>query len=301
MAELSTLSPSPPPLAEPSATPSIAPSALPAESVVEKPLPKSSLYNDRALTGNASPALSGGSPSSAQASTKLTADTTAPSSPPGAAFETEEPVGNKRETVTSDRAVADLSNTETVASELAAQAKAPLESSSPDLDPGPNLYPNVHVSSNYNPVADVAQPQTGAESLPTPAPPPATSSMDEEKPQPPQQAEKPQDEPPPPLSPKPGPEAWKGELPTTPTRAAPSSPTVPVIQEPAAPLPNPKPAPDNLSYLDSASLMSGTLESLSGLGEDGSSLGSDSEINGLTIRRTDKYGFLGGNQYSEGG
>uniref|UniRef100_A0A671P9U1 TBC1 domain family, member 10b n=1 Tax=Sinocyclocheilus anshuiensis TaxID=1608454 RepID=A0A671P9U1_9TELE len=40
-------------------------------------------------------------------------------------------------------------------------------------------------------------------------------------------------------------------------------------------------------------LMSGTLESLSGLGEDGSSFGSDSEING-PVRRTDKYGFLGG-------
>uniref|UniRef100_A0A3Q1ARP8 Rab-GAP TBC domain-containing protein n=1 Tax=Amphiprion ocellaris TaxID=80972 RepID=A0A3Q1ARP8_AMPOC len=53
--------------------------------------------------------------------------------------------------------------------------------------------------------------------------------------------------------------------------------------------------------LHSASLMSGTLESLSGLGEDGSSVGSDSEINGLTVRRTDKYGFLGGNQYSESG
>uniref|UniRef100_A0A3Q3E2Z9 Uncharacterized protein n=1 Tax=Labrus bergylta TaxID=56723 RepID=A0A3Q3E2Z9_9LABR len=47
--------------------------------------------------------------------------------------------------------------------------------------------------------------------------------------------------------------------------------------------------------------MSGTLESLSGLGDDGSSVGSDSEINGLTVRRTDKYGFLGGNQYSESG
>ncbi|KAL0993289.1 hypothetical protein UPYG_G00105730 [Umbra pygmaea] len=60
------------------------------------------------------------------------------------------------------------------------------------------------------------------------------------------------------------------------------------------------PAPDSLSYLESASMMSGTLESLSGLGEDGSSIGSDSEINGLTVRRTDKYGFLGGSQYSEG-
>uniref|UniRef100_A0A667XLK8 TBC1 domain family, member 10b n=1 Tax=Myripristis murdjan TaxID=586833 RepID=A0A667XLK8_9TELE len=70
---------------------------------------------------------------------------------------------------------------------------------------------------------------------------------------------------------------------------------------PFLPNPTPRPAPDTLSYLESASLMSGTLESLSGLGEDGSSVGSDSEINGLAIRRTDKYGFLGGNQYSESG
>ena len=61
-----------------------------------------------------------------------------------------------------------------------------------------------------------------------------------------------------------------------------------------------RPAPDTLSYLESASMMSGTLESLSGLGEDGSSIGSDSEVNGLGLRRTDKYGFLGGAQYFEG-
>ncbi|KAF6271788.1 TBC1 domain family member 10B [Rhinolophus ferrumequinum] len=54
-------------------------------------------------------------------------------------------------------------------------------------------------------------------------------------------------------------------------------------------------APDTLSYLDSVSLMSGTLESLA---DDVSSLGSDSEINGLALRKTDKYGFLGGTQYS---
>ncbi|KAG7334682.1 hypothetical protein KOW79_001278 [Hemibagrus wyckioides] len=60
------------------------------------------------------------------------------------------------------------------------------------------------------------------------------------------------------------------------------------------------PALDTLSYLESASVMSGTLESLSGIGEDGSSLGSDSELNGPVMRRTDKYGFLGGAQYSEG-
>nr|DBA18858.1 TPA: hypothetical protein GDO54_014753 [Pyxicephalus adspersus] len=60
------------------------------------------------------------------------------------------------------------------------------------------------------------------------------------------------------------------------------------------------PAPDTLSYLDSVSLMSGTLESLTHL-DDASSLGSDSEINGMPYRRTDKYGFLGGNQYSGNG
>lgn len=54
-------------------------------------------------------------------------------------------------------------------------------------------------------------------------------------------------------------------------------------------------APDTLSYLDSVSLMSGTLESLP---DDVSSMGSDSEINGLALRKTDKYGFLGGSQYS---
>uniref|UniRef100_A0A8C8RLQ2 TBC1 domain family member 10B n=1 Tax=Pelusios castaneus TaxID=367368 RepID=A0A8C8RLQ2_9SAUR len=69
---------------------------------------------------------------------------------------------------------------------------------------------------------------------------------------------------------------------------------------PGIPPPRPPPAPDTLSYLDSVSLMSGTLESLTGAGflDDVSSLGSDSEINGLAYRRTDKYGFLGGNQYT---
>ncbi|KAG9342904.1 hypothetical protein JZ751_015120 [Albula glossodonta] len=79
-------------------------------------------------------------------------------------------------------------------------------------------------------------------------------------------------------------------------------PPIPHVQEPvpAFSLPHHRPAPDTLSYLESASLMSGTLESLSGLGEDGSSLGSDSEVNGMVLRRTDKYGFLGGAQFSEG-
>lgn len=68
------------------------------------------------------------------------------------------------------------------------------------------------------------------------------------------------------------------------------------MQAPKAP-----PAPDTLSYLDSVSLMSGTLESLTGPGflDDASSMGSDSEINGMSYRKTDKYGFLGGTQYSD--
>uniref|UniRef100_A0A673MH06 TBC1 domain family member 10A-like n=1 Tax=Sinocyclocheilus rhinocerous TaxID=307959 RepID=A0A673MH06_9TELE len=90
------------------------------------------------------------------------------------------------------------------------------------------------------------------------------------------------------------------EPPCTPSKAEP--PAV-LVQESAwsvvLPSAYSRPAPDTLSYLESASLMSGTLESLSGLGEDGSSFGSDSEING-PVRRTDKYGFLGGAQYNEG-
>uniref|UniRef100_A0A4W6CJ24 TBC1 domain family, member 10b n=1 Tax=Lates calcarifer TaxID=8187 RepID=A0A4W6CJ24_LATCA len=164
------------------------------------------------------------------------------------------------------------------------------------------------------------QPQTTEDSSPTPAPAASTNTAastaaEEEKPQPLQQAQNPQSLPPPlspkpgaqppPLSPKPGApsEAGKAELPSSPTRAEHPSPTVPLIHEPACALPlhnpSPRPAPDTLSYLESASLMSGTLESLSGLGEDGSSVGSDSEINGLTVRRTDKYGFLGGSHEKE--
>ncbi|KAK7938281.1 hypothetical protein WMY93_001607 [Mugilogobius chulae] len=83
--------------------------------------------------------------------------------------------------------------------------------------------------------------------------------------------------------------------------SVPGSPA-PLLPHPPLPAAGPRqPAPDTLSYLESASLMSGTMESLSGLGEDGSSVGSDSEINGLAVRRTDKYGFLGGSQYSESG
>ena len=52
--------------------------------------------------------------------------------------------------------------------------------------------------------------------------------------------------------------------------------------------------------LDSVSVLSGTLESLSGpFPDDVSSMGSDSELAGPAFRRTDRYGFLGGSQYCE--
>uniref|UniRef100_UPI0037E93711 TBC1 domain family member 10B n=1 Tax=Semicossyphus pulcher TaxID=241346 RepID=UPI0037E93711 len=338
MAELSTLSPSPPALGDPHAAPSIPPSSsmLPApnsptpESAREMPSPKSSLYNDKTLTGKRPAAQLGGFPLTPQpplSPPKLTAETLLTLSVQEPAPQREESVeadteteahALKQEPMTSDPAAAELLNTETetnaLLSETSAQSELQIASPSPDLNPGPNLYPNVHVTHNPNPVMDdgqftAGQPQATAN--PTPAPPAsrdtaAASTAEEENPQPLEQAQNPQSQPPP-LSPKPEipNEVKKAELPSTPTRAEHPSPTVPLINEPASalplPNPNPRPAPDTLSYLESASLMSGTLESLSGLGEDGSSVGSDSEINGLAVRRTDKYGFLGGNQYSESG
>ncbi len=325
MAELSTLSPSPPALGDP---PSIPPSssALPAsDSAREKCLPKSSLYNDKALTGNSSAAQSGSStliPHSPSSPPKLTAETplTLLVHEPAQREESVEKDAEtgahitKQEITTCDPPSPGLLNTETEMSALSSEPSAPTEvqlaSPSPELNPGPNLYPNVHVTHNPNPVMDdgqltAGQPQAPAVSNPTSAPPAsadtaASELAEEEKPQPLQQAQNPQSQPPP-LSPKPDTptEARKAELPLTPTRSEHPSPTVPLIQEPFNP--SPRQAPDTLSYLESASLMSGTFESLSGLGEDGSSIGSDSEINGLAVRRTDKYGFLGGNQYSESG
>lgn len=297
MAELSTLSPSPPPLGDPHAAPPIlspppappASSKPPSESVKESPVPKSSLYNDKALTGGTSAAFSGGSPSTLSQSrspTKAACPTCPPPLVQKAASQTEEPAGGKTETGANanklqTEAVAEHLKTGNEPSELAAEPSGLQGSPAPDLNPGPNQ----DVSSN--PVMDAGQ---SVSSNPTP--------------QPLQRAQTPQPEPPAPLSPKPdaASHARKEERPPTPSRAGQCSPTVPLIHEPTALFSNPnrKPAPDNLSYLESASLMSGTLESLSGLGEDGSSIGSDSEINGLTIRRTDKYGFLGGTQYSEG-
>lgn len=327
MAELSTLSPSPPALGDPHAAPSIPPSSpgLPppnstaTESPREVSIPKSSLFNDKALSGKTSAVLAGGSPLIPHRSSNppsLTAETPLLSSVQQPAPGNEESAGNDTEKKTKNPSTVEILNTETETPKMMSEPPAPSEvaqaSPSPDLNPGPNLYPNLHVTCNPNPIVDeaqlkVGQPQTTAGPNPAPAPPVLSSSAaEEEKPQPLQEAQNAPNEPPP-LSPKPGTpnEARMGELPATPTRAEPHSPPLPLIQEPplsfALPNPKPRPAPDTLSYLESASLMSGTLESLSGLGEDGSSVGSDSEINGLTVRRTDKYGFLGGNQYSEGG
>ncbi|XP_070704010.1 TBC1 domain family member 10B [Pempheris klunzingeri] len=330
MAELSTLSPSPPALGDPHAAPSIPPSSsvLPApnspatESTGEAPVPKSSLYNDKALTGNTPAAQSRDSPLTPHpplSPLKLTAETPLTLLVHEAAPQREESAGKEAETgATSDPAAAEFLNPKTetpaLSSEPPAQSDGIQASPSPELNPGPNLYPNVRVTHNPNPVMDdgqftAGQPKAAAAFNPMSAPlvstdTTASATTEEGKPQPLQQAQNLQSQPPP-LSPKPDTpsEARKAELPSTPTRAEHSSPTVPLIYEPALPLhnPNPRPAPDTLSYLESASLMSGTLESLSGLGEDGSSVGSDSEINGLAVRRTDKYGFLGGNQYSESG
>ncbi|XP_078393911.1 TBC1 domain family member 10B-like, partial [Cetorhinus maximus] len=94
-----------------------------------------------------------------------------------------------------------------------------------------------------------------------------------------------------------------------PAAGRPRSPPAERARPPASPRgPGGEPTPDAVSLADTASLygqvdsvsMYGTAESL--LQEDGSSLGSDSELNGSTAssRRTDKYGFLGGTQFCGG-
>lgn len=309
MAELSTLSPSPPTLGDPHAAPSIPPtsSAVPvSDSAREMPIPKSSLYNDKALT---TPQREGSLPTSQPPSSppKLTTETPLTLLVHNAAPQKEGDAETRAQEPTTGDPAAPETNAQS--SETSTQMELQPASPSPDPNPGPNLYPSVHVTHNPNPTADDGQPQTSAAPDPTSAPPAPSltpSTVEEEKSPLPQQEEHPTSHPPP-LSPKPETpnEVKKAELPSTPSRAEYPSPTVPLINEPASslPLPNPtpRPAPDTLSYLESASLMSGTLESLSGLGEDGSSVGSDSEINGLAVRRTDKYGFLGGSQYSESG
>ncbi|KAM8825573.1 TBC1 domain family member 10B [Synchiropus picturatus] len=284
MAELSTLSPSPPALGDHHNAPSI--SSVVPQSTGDAP---ASLSNESALTGNA--VHSGGPASIPQpplSPSKLLAD---PPSEQKAAPRTEAPTGATAEPMIENREMEH-------SSEPAAQMEAKQSSPSPDPNPGPILYPDVHVTHNPTPAMEESSSSSTCHLPHTPAP----SESSGEKPQPPQQAQSTQAPPSSPPKPQNTVEGKKDELPSTPIKVDPPSPSVPLIQEPL-PAPsehNAQPAPDSLSYLESASLLSGTLESLTGLGEDGSSVGSDSEINGPSFRRTDKYGFLGGSQYSEG-
>ncbi|XP_077068903.1 TBC1 domain family member 10B isoform X2 [Siphateles boraxobius] len=290
MAEISALSPSPPSMSDQSVPAPSSPQPLPSET----PIPKSSLYGDRAVMGN--PMLqAGGKNSSSWAPTpgqnNAAATSTATKSAVGP------PVEVLAATDTESNGKSDcIGQTErhTEAQGSEQEQQMPL---SPELNPSPNLYPIVQVSQNSSPVPPMEVP-------PRFTPPPVQDSNPGPFSQDSRQTEAqtaPQPEPiqnPEPNSPNS--DKMTPEPPCTPSR--PEPPAV-LVQESVGSVFLPstyrRPAPDTLSYLESASLMSGTLESLSGLGEDGSSVGSDSEING-PVRRTDKYGFLGGAQYSEG-
>lgn len=320
MAELSALTTSGPALGDPHAAPSIPPSppplAAPGVSAPESPgenaVAKSSLCNDNAA--NTPAARAGGvslslqpvsAPPALPPDTPMTFLGRDPASQSEASGKDSEPPADViKQEMEPARAGPRVPETETP---LLASHQGEEQPTSPGSKSGPNLYPDVHVT--HNPRAGVdagqlpaGQPQVINTSNPTSGSlnssdaDAAAAAAQEEEPRPLEQAQQPQTDPPS--------EARKAELPLTPTRAEQPSPTIPLIHEPAysvaLPNPNPRPAPDTLSYLESASLMSGTLESLSGLGDDGSSIGSDSEINGLTVRRTDRYGFLGGSQYSDG-
>ncbi|XP_028311114.1 TBC1 domain family member 10B [Gouania willdenowi] len=323
MAELSTLSPSPPALMDPLAAPSI---PLSSDSTLEIPNPKCSSYSDTASIGNAPPAAQ--APPSAPSPPKLTAD-----DPPAPSLAHEAaPLKEESVEIEADPGFDKIIQEMTSTDPKTVPETSAVQSPSPDSNPAPILYPSVHITQTPNPVVlpqltTVSSPPSAPSAPSAPSEPPVLSeslaplapsapsassaplapsepsvpSAEEEEPQILPQAQTSTSDPPP-ISPKPPSDSGKDELPVTPTRTEPHSPTViPHIQEPmsAGPPPNLRSAPDTLSYLESASLMSGTLESLSGLGEDGSSVGSDSEINGLTVRRIDKYGFLGGSQYSD--
>lgn len=321
MAELSTLTTSAPALGDPRAAPSIPPPASPPpapslsapDSPRKNPATKSSLCNDAAASAPAARAgdvslslQSFAAPPTLPADTPVTflgCDPASQREAPGEGSESRADV-IKQETEPAGPARAGPGAIEAAS---AASHQSEERPTSPESKPGPNLYPAVHVAHNPRAAVDAGQlpagqPQVINTSDPAPGPPESELTAAEEE-QPPrlEQAQQPQT---PKQSDTPD-EARKAELPLTPTRAEQPSPNIPLIHEPAyaVPLPNPnaRPAPDTLSYLESASLMSGTLESLSGLGDDGSSIGSDSEINGLTVRRTDRYGFLGGSQYSDSG
>ncbi|XP_056309699.1 TBC1 domain family member 10A-like isoform X1 [Danio aesculapii] len=280
MAEITTITPSPPGMGEQPVPAPSSPQPLPSET----PIPKSSLYGDRAVMGNPTLQTSGRNSSSWESTpghnstTSSSVETKSAAGPPAEVLAATEGETNGKN---------DLVEQPAEAQSLEQEQQMP---PSPELNPSPNLYPNVQVSQTSSPTPPIHIP-------PQSTPPPVLNSNPAPSSQDSRQTEAqavPEPEPNTPST-----TIMTPELPCTPSRAEP--PAV-LVQESAGSLGLPsayrRPAPDTLSYLESASLMSGTLESLSGLGEDGSSIGSDSEING-PVRKTDKYGFLGGAQYSE--
>ncbi|XP_026064236.1 TBC1 domain family member 10A-like [Carassius auratus] len=284
MSEISALTPSSPSMADQSMPAPSSPQLLPSEI----PIPKSSLYGDRAVMGNPTLQTSGKKSSSWESTPGQNSGAlSSAASESAAGAPVELPAATDGETNGRNDLVGQTErNTE-------AQEQQMLLS--PEHNPSPNLYPNVQVNQIYSPAPSVVIPPQFTP--PVPVSNPAPSSQDSRQteaqtvPQP-EPAENPEAN-------SPSTARMTPEPPCTPSKTEP--PAV-LVQESSGswvlPSSYSRPAPDTLSYLESASLMSGTLESLSGFGEDGSSVGSDSEING-PVRRTDKYGFLGGAQYSE--
>ncbi|XP_026871465.2 TBC1 domain family member 10A [Electrophorus electricus] len=308
MAEVSALSPSPPggPEQLVPAAPGSGSHALPSESSRSMPIPRSALYGDRAVMGSTvqgqnpeqlpSPALAPNNASS-QAESKE-----------GCGLRVEVDVGTEGGTPAHGDLPAASESLEqhTVEEGPLRSTVAEEMSSSPGNNPKANINPisQDNQTPNHISSSDILQcpsPTVSALSGHAVGPNPSLSHppFDGDLKAPPSQAETATQ------SLNPITSCSVVANPDTPESPVASKMTPPslIVQE-AAPLPSvvhthPRPAPDTLSYLESASMFSGTLESLSGLGDDASSLGSDSEINGQAMRRTDKYGFLGGAQYSE--
>ncbi|XP_018588274.2 TBC1 domain family member 10B [Scleropages formosus] len=308
MAEITALTPSPPGLGESHISPTLPnPSELhphpksPAESSKHSPVLKSALYGDSSVVGplrglkETTPDGKGPPPTPPKPGHIKLNREGASGSESGPRIPTSPLVGQG---ACHPGKGAEVINAQQVDLQIGHEivgVKAEIQSPSPNSNPNPSLSPNVTANQGPNPSAD-GQVSGAPETLPpqllvSTAPVTGTATAEAQAQQ---QGHDPQAKAL--ATPK------KAEHPVSARMELPGSP-IPIVQEPAPaafmPSQHPRPAPDTLSYLESASLMSGTLESLSGLGED-SSVGSDSEINGMVFRRTDKYGFLGGAQYTDG-
>ncbi|KAI4887708.1 hypothetical protein NFI96_025029 [Prochilodus magdalenae] len=311
MAEVTTLTPSPPAMAEQP----VSSHSLPPESPKTTPIPKSSLYGDRAVMGN--PAL----PTVLrETSIPLSSSVEVTSASPATLFPSNrESAGALQAEIT----MGTESGTPKASSEALMQhcdgnkPQATTKEQQMPSSPGPNPNLNLHHNAQANnptdssntpphfpppPVPTASENSSGPNPMGSDLPLEGNNSPSEAQPL---IAKPPHENPNPVLLQDPKPSSPNSKVspdsPFTPSKAEPPSLIV-HDSTPALSLPPiyTRPAPDTLSYLESASMMSGTLESLSGLGEDGSSIGSDSEINGQILRRTDKYGFLGGAQYTDG-